>query len=125
MGLLLSSLLSDFLSQLVSRSLPLSIIIRSSCLLLSLLLLGHHCPSLLICQVIVPAPGRHRSFSYISSFLWNLRGTPGPAGATVGKLRGLGGGNRALASLFVPPCKGDDNLDGVKPVGLDTPPSTL
>ena len=62
-GLLLSSLLSNPLSKLVSWSLSLSIIIRSLRLLLSLLLLGHCCPSFFIYQVIMPAPGRLCSFS--------------------------------------------------------------
>ena len=61
--LLLSSLSSNLLSQLISWSLSLSIIIRSLRLLLSLLILSYCCPSLLIYQVIMPAPGRLSSFS--------------------------------------------------------------
>ena len=66
-------ILSSILCTIIDRSSPQlvscyyhyhqSIIIRSSCLLLSLLLLGHRCLSILFSQVIVPAPRRHRSFS--------------------------------------------------------------
>ena len=49
--------------QLVNHYHQSSIIIRSSCLLLSLLLMGHRCPSIFFSQVIVPAARRHCTFS--------------------------------------------------------------